>query len=137
MAGRDGGFAARVRADQERRAAPLETEAEWLLRNASGNASAEAGPVGPQGLEGPEGGWEPGDDWVDIRTANFSELYTAEFGPDWLREFPDSPAGYRSGPHTHICPPGRAAGYRSPHPHAHTHMPPARLSAHVPPTVQP
>jgi hypothetical protein len=90
-----------VRAEQERRAAPLETEAEWLVRNATAAAAAagsEAPPVvGPEGTgEGDE--WDPGDEWTDIRTANFTELYTAEYGSDWLREFPDTPAGYRSAP---------------------------------------
>ena len=104
-----------MRADQERRAAPLETEAEWLLRNGSAEAEAsgEFG-VGPEGTVGNSEGWEPGDDWVDIRTANFTELYTAEFGSDWLREFPDSPAAYRSAPPNNTPAPPAALPPRRP-----------------------
>jgi hypothetical protein len=91
----------RLRATLERRGQPLETEEEWLRRNdttaadlAAAAAEGEAAGRGQDLNATAEGDWNESE-WVDIRTVNFTAAYTEEYGSDWLREYPDSPAAYR------------------------------------------
>jgi hypothetical protein len=122
----------RLRATLERRGQPLETEEEWLRRNdttaadlAAAAAEGEAAGRGQDLNATAEGDWNESE-WVDIRTVNFTAAYTEEYGSDWLREYPDSPAAYR-----------RAAPPRVPRLHTGVHSLRVGVASAPPPCRRP
>ena len=101
--GSSGGYLKALRQARMSRQIPLATEEEWVSGGVNASALAEyeraVNESAAQGLLPPpppvttmanrsRAALMSVDEWVDVRTVDFAEAYTAEYGDEWTRRWP-------------------------------------------------